>query len=200
MYHHCRAWCVVVALCWALSLHRPRNRQRKNGGQRRVPDDLHFDLHCRLAPPGNPQSELYTRKLCGGHGLTHGYGIISAIHQCYRQCPLWVRNRHSDHKHQGPLYLSKQTLIDRASASCLRRAPKRLVNKTNLVETWLIGVVPKKVDIAYSLHRTRPYRSRWLGIAEGSQTRNSCHPCCHSSRTMDNFRPELKCWAQLLQR
>src|SRR5215470_14554164 len=30
MYHRCRARCVVVAPCWALSLHRRGNRQRKS--------------------------------------------------------------------------------------------------------------------------------------------------------------------------
>src|SRR6516165_8115218 len=42
MYHHCRARCVVVALCWALSLHRRRNRQRKNQCREQLFGDVHL--------------------------------------------------------------------------------------------------------------------------------------------------------------
>jgi hypothetical protein len=55
------------------------------------------------------------------------------------ECPLWVRNGHPEDKDRGPLYSSKQTLIEGVEKSCQSSEQERNIARSfpvSHIEAW----------------------------------------------------------------
>src|SRR5262249_19778928 len=86
MYHRCRARCVVVAPCWTLSLHRPRNRQRKNRCQEQLFGDVHLKILPAYSDAHGPRSDAIYNSSCAETS-----NLIQVKKGTLKLVPLWSR-------------------------------------------------------------------------------------------------------------